>query len=80
MTYVWVIFAKYRAMHDVSFCLFVCFYKPLPDFVLLYVMFGEGGIVVSVVEMENVSDDQFCTFVLCCRLKRTVLFQGTKDD
>ena len=62
------------------FCLFVCFYKPLPDIVLLYVMFGEGGIVVSVVEMENVSDDQFCTFVLCCRLKRTVLFQGTKDD
>ena len=25
MTYFWVIFAKYRAMHDVSFvCLFVC--------------------------------------------------------
>ena len=24
LTYFWVIFAKYRAMHDVSFCLSVC--------------------------------------------------------
>ena len=52
------------------------FYSPFPDIVLFYVKFIGGGIGI-----ENVyDDDQFCTFGLHCGLKRTVLFQGTKDE
>jgi len=51
------------------------FYSPLPDIVLFYVKFSGAAN-----GMENLYDDQFCTFGLHCGLKRTVLFQGTKDE
>jgi len=68
--------SRARLSVSTNIIVFWGFYSPFPDIVLFYVKFIGGGIGI-----ENVyDDDQFCTFGLHCGLKRTVLFQGIKDE
>ena len=69
-----------KTLSHVLLFLWVFFLYVFPDIVLFYVMFAGGGIAVSVLEMENVYDVQFSTYVRSCGFARTVLFQGSKQE